>query len=426
MERHRSILHIDGDAFFASCEQAADPRLKGKPVVTGYERGMAVAVSYEAKKLGIKRGDLVYKIRREHPECIVSASHYTLYEQFSKRMLDIVRRYTPSVEEYSIDECFADLSDAYLSSKMTPVEIAQQIKRDIELELGMTFSLGVGPTKSLAKIASNKNKPAGFVYVTRSNHEEFLRTTIIGDVWGIGRATSLKMQTYGIHTAYDFAHKDIAWVEGIFAKPCVVIWHELRGRNVMRLVTTRKNTFDSISKTRTFRPPTSDTSLLFAQLSKNIEGACQKARRYNLSTNSAHIFIKTQDFTYHRAHIRISGKTNVPTAFIACARDEFVRLYTKGVLYRATGITLTDLTQHGMQESLFVDTSQNVKFKTVFQTIDTLSEKYGSRTIFLGSSVQVLRKETVQNRRAQDVKNIFRPISSDMSRRVYVPICGSV
>src|SRR6266702_5290684 len=106
----RAIVHIDGDAFFASCEQARDPKLQGKPVITGKERGIVASMSYEAKARGVTRGMRLFEVRRVCPEAAILPSDYETYSLLSVRLFAIVRRYTPEVEESSIDECFADLT----------------------------------------------------------------------------------------------------------------------------------------------------------------------------------------------------------------------------------------------------------------------------------------------------------------------------
>lgn len=426
MTRPRYLLHIDGDAFFASCEQAADPRLKRKPVVTGYERGMAVAVSYEAKALGIKRGDLVFKIRREHPECIIAPSHYELYERFSRRMLTVVRRYTPTVEAYSIDECFADLSDAYLLRTDTPQEIAKRIKKDIERELNVSFSFGIAQTKTLAKIASTRDKPSGFVRIDRSNYSNVLTSTPVSEVWGIGRATAARLQTYGINTAHDLAQKDRVWIEQNFSKPCVVTWSELRGVMMTAITTERKISFNSITRSRTFRPPTDDPDVLFTQLSKNIEGACRKARGYGLSSSTGQVFIKTQQFKYHSLPIRVPNSTNVPTPFIKNARSALVQLYKRGLQYRATGFTLTNLQPSLYQKSLFEQDYALQKMECVMQTADKLTEKYGSHMVYLSSSTKAMGDRRVRSVDSAHPTTLLIPIVSTVSRRIYLPFHGYV
>src|SRR5215831_11278028 len=149
----RAIVHIDGDAFFAACEQSRRPKLQGRPVVTGKERGIASSMSYEAKARGVTRGMPLHDIRRLCPDCIIMPSDYETYSLFSVRMFDIVRRYTGDVEEYSIDECFADLTGLRRPLRMSYRQMVERIKSDLDTELGMTFSVGLAPTKVLAKVA---------------------------------------------------------------------------------------------------------------------------------------------------------------------------------------------------------------------------------------------------------------------------------
>src|SRR5687768_2000530 len=126
----KAILHIDGDAFFASCEQSRDPKLKGKPVICGRERGIVASMSYEAKARGVTRAMRLADVQRICPDAIMLPSDYETYSLLSKRFFAIVRRYTPDVEEYSIDECFADLTGLRRPLKMKYITMAQRIKQD--------------------------------------------------------------------------------------------------------------------------------------------------------------------------------------------------------------------------------------------------------------------------------------------------------
>src|SRR5438552_1874653 len=150
----RAIVHIDGDAFFASCEQSRDPKLQGKPVITGKERGIVASMSYEAKRKGVTRGMRLFEVKKLCPDAVMLPSDYETYSILSQRFFSIVRRYTPDVEEYSIDECFADLTGLRRSLRMNYIEIAKSIKRDLDAELGFTFSVGLAPNKVVAKLAS--------------------------------------------------------------------------------------------------------------------------------------------------------------------------------------------------------------------------------------------------------------------------------
>ena len=275
----KAIIHIDADAFFASCEQARDPSLKGRVVVTGKERGIASAVSYEGKTLGIKRGMTIQEIRRICPEVVHLPSDYETYSLYSARMFSIVRDHTNWVEEYSIDECFAELTGLRRSRRQSYPQMAAAIKRDLDLKLGMTFSIGLAPSKVVAKIGSKWKKPSGLTVISGRHLAEYLSQLPIGDVWGIGKQTAAYLSQYTIQTALDFAERNEGWVNHHLTKPHIEIWRELRGESVLDLELEPKSDYKSISKTKTFTPASNDRAFVFGQLSKNIENGCNVLQR---------------------------------------------------------------------------------------------------------------------------------------------------
>ncbi len=161
----RAILHLDADAFFASCEQAIHPELKGKPVITGKESGIVAAASYEAKARGVKTGMSLFEAKKVCPEAVILPSDYETYSLFSVRMFEILRRFSPDVEEYSIDEAFVDLTGLRRSFHGPYGMIARQMQETVETELGITVSVGVSLSKVLAKIGSKHNKPHGLTLI---------------------------------------------------------------------------------------------------------------------------------------------------------------------------------------------------------------------------------------------------------------------
>jgi DNA polymerase-4 len=262
----RAILHIDADAFFASCEQSRNPQLKGRPVVTGKERGIAASMSYEAKARGVKRGMPVWQIHKVCPDAVLLPSDYETYSLLSLRLYNIVRRYTPDVEEYSIDECFADLTGLQRPLRMNYYRMAEAIKRDLDTELGFTFSVGLAPSKVVAKIASKWRKPSGLTIIKGRDMHLYLQRLSVADVWGIGGKTTAYLDKLGVRTALDLARKDEAWVKRYFYKPVQEIWHELNGRSVIRLETEPKDSYQMIQKMKTFSPPSNDAAFVYAQL----------------------------------------------------------------------------------------------------------------------------------------------------------------
>lgn len=233
----RAILHADGDSFFAACEVAKRPWLAGKPLVTGKERGIVSAATYEAKALGVKRGVSLAEAKRICPELIVIDSDYETYGLYSKRMYAIVRRYTPIVEEYGIDECFAELTGLRRKFRMSYEDIAKAIQADLTRELNITFGVGLAPTKVLAKVGSKYRKPNGFTAIPLSEKDAYLASTSIEKIWGIGPNTARYLNTFGVKSALELAKKNEDWVRERLTAPIVDIWRELNGELVHELAT---------------------------------------------------------------------------------------------------------------------------------------------------------------------------------------------
>jgi DNA polymerase-4 len=392
----RAIVHIDGDAFFASCEQARNPKLQGRPVVTGKERGIAASMSYEAKAQGVVRGMRLADIRRVCPEAVILPSDYETYSLLSKRLFPIVRRYTPDVEEYSIDECFADLTGLRRPLRMSYERMAGAIKNDLDTELGFTFSVGLAPNKVLAKIASKWQKPSGLTAIPGWKIHLFLATLPIEKVWGIGPQTAALLAKHRMRTALEYARAPEAWVRRTMTKPLYQIWQELNGKLVMELELTEKASYQSIQKMKTFSPPSSDKAFVFAQLSKNIENACIKARRYRLAAAGIIIFLRQQDFRDRGLEIRLSRATAFPHDMMPMIAMAFEQLFNPREQYRSTGVIFLDLREyHDEQLDLFGASLQIEKMARLYQSVDQIKAKYGKHTLFLGSSFYAHR--TVQH-----------------------------
>jgi DNA polymerase-4/DNA polymerase V len=383
----RAIVHIDGDAFFASCEQARHPKLQGRPVVTGKERGIAASMSYEAKARGVVRGMRLVDIRRVCPDAVILPSDYETYSLLSKRLFAIVRRYTPDVEEYSIDECFADLTGLRRPLRMSYERIARAIKHDLDTELGFTFSVGLAPTKVLAKIGSKWQKPSGLTAIPGREIHTFLASLPVEKVWGIGPQTTALLAKHGIRTALAYARQPEPWVRRRMIKPFYQIWQELNGTSVMDLELTQKASYQSIQKMKTFSPPSADKAFVFAQLSKNIENACIKARRYQLAAGGIIIFLRQQDFRDHGLEIRFSRATAFPHEMLPLVEPAFDHVFNAHQQYRSTGVVLLNLDEcQDGQLDLFGASLQIERMTRLYQSIDQVKAKYGKHTLFLGSS----------------------------------------
>jgi DNA polymerase-4 len=394
----RAILHFDGDAFFASVEQVMDYRLRGKPVVTGAERGAATSISYEAKRRGVHRGMRLREIKMQCPEAIIVPSDYVSYSVYAHRMYSIVRSYTPLVEEYSIDECFADVTGLDKVLGISYEVLGLRIKAELEESLGLTFGVGLAPTKTLAKIASKAHKPAGFTSIPSHKINDFLENMSIYNVWGLGGASGTNLTKLGAETALKFAQRPDAWLaEHRLGKAYRDIWLELNGHFIKTLTLESVGMVGSIMTTRTFKPPSSNRSYIFSQLSKNVERVCEKARHAGVQAKGISFYLKTQEFTYHSVSLELSVPVSNPSEVLKLIERQFDEVYAEGILYRASGITLRSLvSDKARMPDLFGETKELEQKERSFGAIDVLNKKYGKQTLFLASSLQAADREATK------------------------------
>jgi nucleotidyltransferase/DNA polymerase involved in DNA repair len=383
----QAILHIDGDAFFTSCEEAIHPELRGKPIIAGGERGIVACASYAAKAMGIKRGVPLHEARKKCPGLVILPSDYETYSLFSRRMFNVMRRFTPQVEVYSIDEAFADITGMRRARRASYETIALTIKAEIAKELGITVSVGLSLTKVLAKVASKYQKPDGFTPIPGRMIAKYLEHLPVEKIWGIGHATTNYLNKMGIRTALEFARLPEDTVRKRFTKPGVEIWQELRGESVYPVCSEEKSTYASISKTKTFSPPSNDEDYLFAHLMRNLESACIKARRYRLAAKRIVAFLKRNDFSYTGREIKLNRPSVYPMELSVELRHLFVDIYRSQDLYRATGIVLMELSPDtNIQFGLFEDALKAERVQDIYKVMDEVSEKYGKHSLHLGAS----------------------------------------
>jgi DNA polymerase-4/DNA polymerase V len=410
----RAIMHVDGDSFFVSCELTRKPGLRGKPVVTGLERGIASAMSPEAKKAGIHRGMRLREMRRVCPEVTILPSDYDMYVRYAHRMYNIVRRYTDVVEEYSIDECFADLTDCPLSKPsgggLSYEEIARRIQADLRDSLGITFSLGLSVNKVMAKVASKWNKPNGFTVIGRDTISLYLKDLPVGKIWGIGSSTMLYLKKLGIVTALDLALKDHVWINEHCDLPVARISAELRGNQVMELSTDAHADYASVQRTRTFKPPSASREFCWSQLSHHVEDACMRLRLDRRTATKVSFFLKTQGFEYIGEEVSLPEATAEPQEVLRALRPRFDALFVNALVYRATGVTMFGLRSREVHTvSLFGQSSTLEKASVVTQTVDALAHKFGRNMVFLGSSLRAHAHDMREDARNQKGQSATSP-----------------
>ncbi len=412
------ILHIDGDGFFAYCEIARFPHLHGKPVVVGEERGIAMAMTYEAKRLGITRGMPMFKIREQFPGVTILTSHFELYDHYAVKLCTLLEADVSVLEKYSIDECFALV---YLPKDWSKNQVyiwLAMLKKKIQKQIGLTYSFGMARTKVLAKIASKYQKPDGATVVMIEDEKELLQKTSIESVWGIGWRLSRRFQTLRVTTAYEFSQWPEQRVMDSFNAPVQELWHEMNGRNRFE-VSNDRNQSKSLQATRSFVPASVDPSYIAAELLHNADVVFVRMRKQKLFTNGVSIYIKTTDQKYSGVAIPLPRYTNNVLDVTTIIREQVVALLQKGIRYKATGITVLNLRKDvHVQEDLFGEQKASTEEGKLMDTIDAIRRRYGQ------TSVTVL--STMPSNKYRLQKSIARQTTDKYIYGLPLPYLGEV
>lgn len=375
----RQIIHIDMDAFYASVEQRDDPSLQGRPVIVGGKpdsRGVVSTASYEARKAGIHSAMSLAEAYRRCPEAVFLKVDGKKYREVSVQIREVFLTYTPLVEPISLDEAFLDVTGSIRLFGPT-VEIARTIKERIKNEIGLTASVGVAHNKFLAKLASDLNKPDGFVVVEADHVQEFLDPLSIERIWGIGNKMAERLHGLNIHTIHELRQIEKEYLIRLFGTWGNQVYSLGRGIDD-RPVESEKET-KSLGRETTFEIDIADREVLKTIL---LELACdigQSLRKHELMGKTVTLKLRYSDFhTISRSHT-LSQATNLEDVIYqeACHLLEEVSLKQA---IRLIGITLHHLIRDDeVQLSLF-DEPQRDREKLV-KVIDSINEKYGINSI---------------------------------------------
>lgn len=380
---------VDGNNFYVSCERVFNPKLEKCPVVVlSNNDGCIVARSNEARALGIPMAAPYHQYQKlcaQHQVKVLSAN-YALYGSLSDKMMDCFRGFCDQVEVYSIDEAFLRWEDTAWQNRF---EQAVLLRQTVKRWMGLPVSVGLGPTKTLAKVANHiakkKTKDGVFDIREKAIQDKILAGFPIEDIWGIGRQLTQHLQQQGIYTAKALRDSDATSLRRAFSVVVERIIYELRGIACLDLETVQPR--KSILSSRSFGTTVTALSDIQEALSHYAANACVKLRAQKSRVRQLSVFLQTSPFRqtepfYQNSH---SCSFQTPTSdtrlIIHAAQRCLQRIYKAGYRYHKTGILLMDLTEDSvMQTDLFTADSQEQSDK-LMQTVDTINEMFGRDTI---------------------------------------------
>ena len=382
---------VDCNNFFVSCERVFDSRLDGKPVIVlSNNDGCAISRSNEAKALGIAMGANYFEIEKlvKRHNVMVLSTNFVLYADMSMRVKGLLTKFCPSIEDYSIDESFLDFSGFQQSNLK---EYCTRIFQTIMQGTGIPVSVGVAPTKTLAKIANKyAKKYSGYKGVCVIDSEEkrlkALQKYDIGDVWGIGRQHTKRLSSLGIKTAYDFTQLPRGWVKKNMTVTGERTWRELLGEPCIQMELNQPDK-QSIMVSRSFGKMIPDYETLSDALSTYTCMAAAKLRKQKSCAKAMLVFIDTnpyrEDLKQYSRHIVI----NLPVAssssqeLLQYALKGLKKIYKSDFMYKKAGVMLMDIsTEDAVQGNLF-DKLDRQKQKSLMEVLDKINDRYGRNTL---------------------------------------------
>jgi len=383
-----TILHVDLDAFFAAVEQRDRPELRGRPVAVGgggaNDRGVVSAASYEARRYGVRSAMPLRTAAGLCPDLIFVPVDGHKYGRVSREVMAILRRYTPAVEQVSIDEAFLDVvgSEALHG---TPLEMARGIKGAVAAELRLTASVGVATTKLVAKVASDLDKPDGLVVVEPGTEAAFLAPLPISRLWGVGAKTASVLSQYGVRTIGDLAALPDDLLARRFGKQGPVLAQRARGIDPSPV--SAADPARSVSHEHTFAVDTSDPEVLERTLLALSEGVASRLRAGDVKARTIAVKVRDSTFTTVSRQRTLPEPTDQTEVVFAAAR-ELARPQLRGIRVRLLGVAASHLGE-GSQLALFG--AGDERKRKVTAAADAIRRRYGSRAIrrarLLGSAV---------------------------------------
>ena len=375
----RSIVHLDADAFFVSVEQAADVRLRGKPVAVGGEqRGIIASASYEARQMGVYTPMPTVRARQLCPKLIVLPGDYDRYEMFSRWMFAYAFDFTPEVEVTGIDEGYFDLSGA----KQRPCEIAGTIQKAIGQKLKISVSEGIGTSKLISQIASKCRKPAAFVEVLPGQELEFLHP--LPNKWlpGIGPKTSGRLDAAGLRDIRQVAHTSTAMLELLLGGQAARVRDYANGIDERPLIVTREAP-KSFGEQETFSTDLTDEDYLEAVLRRMADRLFAKVREEGKCIRTVTVRVRYNDMAEDQRSESLTEPTDLETDLYSRLRPMLRLAWKRRVSLRLVSLKLSNLYSGYRQAELFLDDRPdlNPARRNLARTVDALRREHGEGVV---------------------------------------------
>ncbi|MFZ3214457.1 MAG: DNA polymerase IV [Candidatus Acidiferrales bacterium] len=383
-----SILHVDMDAFFVSVELLARPELRGKAVIVGGQRdqrGVVTSASYEARKFGVHSAMALRTAAQLCPHAIFLDRHHELYGQWSNRIAAILAKYSPIVEMASIDEAYLDLAGTERLHG-PPLAAAHKLLQEITATTGLPCSGGLGPTRLVAKIASEQAKPRGLVWVPAGSEAAFLAPLAVRRIPGIGKVTDEALRALGIESIAQLQNVALERLEETFGQWGTALFRKARGIDSYEFFVDAEP--KSLSHNQTFGDDTCDRELLESTLSYLCQKAAKRLRDAGLHARTVTLTVRFADFTTITRSHSLAEPSDLDSEFLKAVRELFQHAWNGKSLLRLVGVALTSFSAGSAQFAL-LDPERREKLERLARATDRLRDRFGFSKVQFGGSLPI-------------------------------------
>jgi len=382
----KSIVHIDLDTFFVSCERLVNSQLQGKPLIIGgsKDRGVVSSCSYEARRFNVRSGMPMRYATSLCPEAIVIKGDMELYSNKSKEVTQIIKESSPIMEKASVDEFYLDITgmDRFHGCSKWSTELANKVTK----ETGLPISYGLSINKTVSKIATGEGKPVGRVQVEMDHIKPFMYPLSIRKIPMVGNQTANSLNRIGIRKIKTLAEMPLDVLITLIGKNGKTIWNKANGIDNSPVIEHRER--KSISTERTFDADTMDLIKLKSVLSRMVEKLCFDLRKSKRLTSTVTVKIRYTNFDTEtkRRQINYTSRDDV---ILPIVNDLFEILYQRRMRLRLVGIAFSDLVGGHYQIDLFEDSMEAI---ALYQAIDKIKSRYGEQFVQRGTSFQTKKR----------------------------------
>ena len=382
-----TIAHMDCDAFYASVEKRDNPALANVPlIVGGGTRGVVSTCCYIARISGVRSAMPMFQALKLCPHAVVVKPRISHYAEVSRAIRAMMEEMTPAIEPLSLDEAFLDLTGTARLHGAPPAVMLARLVRRMEVELGLTGSVGLSHNKFLAKIASDLDKPRGFSVIGQADTAGFLQKQSVRVVWGVGTATQAALEAAGIRGISDLLRWDKQDLVARFGSMGERLWHLARGQDSRAVA--RDAQLKSISKETTFNENTGDADLLDGHLWRLSEQVSDQAKAKGLAGRTVALKLKRDDFQLVSRRHGLADATQMADRIYRAARDLFDHAGTKGP-YRLIGVGISDLVPEGDADRAgdLLDPGAGRR-AAAERAADTIKARFGKDAIIKGRALR--------------------------------------